>query len=455
MKLDVRKTCIICLISVCLFLLTACKGNTPDDSDSKPTVTDTVTPETTAVSEIAKPVEKVTYDVSFNGCYGINTPADAVKVQGEAFIIPEDAPTRKCYTFTGWYVPDEPEKLYLPGDSYTSDCDTEFLASWKLDESTDDPALGTNLISLSGKREDTFVTDKYYYYEGDEFFIYFDKDLKIPGDFCDNIALIMDQLEKETGLSFNCPGVVPAMSSAESFFGKDDPWKNISPGKKVLIYVCADRENACYISSAASNGRYLDLFKCELFSDELWNSVPDYRNNPEWRSDYISYYDVAHELTHTLTSRYLEGTTYITSEGSADYYAERVLSALKERSEDFSKSYQHFTDFNKSTTIAKKITPETAEDIFVTDFSDVDFANRGDEYTFGRMLFEFITERYGETFLKDYLVEAANRGLRSEFTYSTQWAHEPEKHAQLIKDLAGEDVFKEFGKWYQSGKYSK
>ena len=191
----------------------------------------------------------------------------------------------------------------------------------------------------------------------------------------------------------------------------------------------------------------------ELFSDELWNSVPDFRDNP-WRlADHISYYIFAHELAHTLTSRYHPGLTSIISEGSADYYAERVSRALKDRSEDFQKSYENFEKVQKSTKIAKKITPQTAEDIFLSDFEDVDHAHRGDEYTFGRLFFEFVTERYGDSFLKDFLAGAKERRLRS--MSSDPPARETGRHAQLVKDLAGDDVFTEFGKWYQSGKYSR
>ena len=181
--------------------------------------------------------------------------------------------------------------------------------------------------------------------------------------------------------------------------------------------------------------------------------MPDYRDNP-WRlADHISYYVFAHELAHTLTSRYHPGLTSIISEGSADYYAERVSRALKDRSEDFQKSYENFEKVQKSTKIAKKITPQTAEDIFLVDFEDVDYANRGDEYIFGRMFFEFVTERYGDSFLKDFLAGAKERRLRS--MSSDPPARETGRHAQLVKDLAGEDVFTEFGKWYQSGKYSR
>ncbi|MBO7632025.1 MAG: InlB B-repeat-containing protein [Lachnospiraceae bacterium] len=448
MKLYVRFICMIGLISVCAFLLTACKDKTSDKPGSEPAETEILTPVITA------PVVKETYEISYKANGGNHYPEKAVKTQGEAFLIPAETPERKCYSFDGWYVAEEPEKLYRPGDSYTEDRTTEFLPSWILADSVDDPELGANRISLSGKREDFFMTDKYYYYEGDSFFVYFDKDLKIPGDFCDNIALVMEQLEKETGLSFIPEGKIKAMSEErDSFFGAKDPWRYIDGGKKVLIYVVADREATGYISSSSSNGKYVTLVLFDLFTDELWNSVPNYRDNP-WRlSGFISYYEIAHELTHTLTTRYHAGTTYVMSEGSADYYAERVMRALQNRSEDFRKSYENFEKVQKSTKIAKKITPKTAETIFVTDFEDVSFAERGDEYIFGRMLFEFITERYGDTFLKDYLMGASDRMLRSVF--SSPPAHEADKHAQLIKDLAGEDVFTEFGKWYQSGKYSK
>ncbi|MBO4668969.1 MAG: InlB B-repeat-containing protein [Lachnospiraceae bacterium] len=448
MKFSVRNACIISLLSLCMLFFTACKGNTQDNRVTGAALTPTNTPEVTVQ------VEKATYEITFSGNKGKKCPENAVKTEGEAFTIPEGIPERKCYTFAGWFVADDPEKLYLPGDSYTDDRETEFLASWKLDESTDDPKLGTNRISFSGKHEDIFVTDKYYYYEGEKFFVFFDKDLKIPGDLCDNIALVMDQLEEETGLSFDYPEKVPSMSLVrDSFFGEDDPWRYIEGGKKVFIYLVADREGAGYISVSGVSGRYITIVMYELFSDELWNSVPDFRDNP-WRlADYISYYIFAHELAHTLTSRYHPGLTSIISEGSADYYAERVSRALKDRSEDFQKSYENFEKVQKSTKIAKKITPQTAEDIFLVDFEDVDHANRGDEYTFGRMFFEFVTERYGDSFLKDFLAGAKERRLRS--MSSDPPARETGRHAQLVKDLAGEDVFTEFGKWYQSGKYSR
>lgn len=109
------------------------------------------------------------------------------------------------------------------------------------------------MASFSGKHEDIFVTDKYYYYEGEKFFVFFDKDLKIPGDLCDNIALVMDQLEEETGLSFDYPEKVPSMSLVrDSFFGADDPWRYIEGGKK-------------FSSISSQIGKAQDIFRFRAF----------------------------------------------------------------------------------------------------------------------------------------------------------------------------------------------
>ncbi|MBQ6104311.1 MAG: InlB B-repeat-containing protein [Lachnospiraceae bacterium] len=448
MRFSVRTIGITCILT-CMLFLTACTGQ-KRTAVTEAAVTGDVTPEVTVTSEVK--AEKATYSVRFTGTGGSNYPDKAEKMEDEAFVIPADIPVRRSYVFNGWYTADDPEKMYKPGDSYTENRDTEFRSSWKLAETSDDPELGANKISLSGKRNDTLVTDKYYYYEGEKFFVYFDKDLKIPGDFCDNISLIIDRLEKETGLDFICPNPVNRITADDTIFAKKDPWRDFQVGNKLVIYVLADRDALGLIPCADTGGRYIYVVEYELFSDDLWNSVPEYRDNP-WRlCDYIRYDEIAHELSHALTNRYHAATTYVISEGSAEYYSERAIRALQNVSEDFKKSYGYVTEF-KETKIAKKITPDTAEDIFLADFEDVDFADRGDEYIFGRMLLEFLTERYGKTFLKDFLNGASERELKS--VYSSPAAHETDRHAQLIKDLAGEDVFREFGEWYQSGKYSK
>ena len=299
-------------------------------------------------------------------------------------------------------------------------------------------------ITFSGNRDDHVITDRYGVYEGERFFLFLDKDLDIPGDFGDNIELIMKTLEQEIGFTFESVGRSGHMwFETDQFEGKKDPWRNFDNGTKLVIYVLADRTDEHLISFATDSGAVFVLY--ELFSDELWNSVDSYRDNP-WRRDKdVQYETIAHELTHSLTSLYYAGITRIMTEGSAEYYAERTLTVLKDHSKEFEERYNLTKSMNKYW-IDEKVTKENAEALFTDDYRDLSHANRGDEYTFGRVFCEFLGETYGDTFMEKYLKAAKERGLGSQYC-PTNNTVEPEKHTALMKELFGDDVFVRFAEW--------
>ena len=297
-------------------------------------------------------------------------------------------------------------------------------------------------ITLSGDRDDWFLADDFCYVEGEKFFLLLEKDITIPGNYADNVALIVDQLEKETGLSYDIEDAVMLCDTCSVKYGYN-PWEDFFFGQKIPIYLFVDRESVGYISCASAE--FANIYDYNLFSDELWDSVPAYHDNP-WRRDGVIEYDtVAHELTHTLTLRYAKLPKILT-EGLADYYAEKVILALADRSEDFAKAAQKMYFVNS---VKDPVTPENAEDIFLNDYSDLSHAERADEYTLGRLYGIFLSQTYGDSFLKDFLKVSKKSG----YGYYSFFGDLQEADRVILtnefKKLFGDDVFQKFGEYYQ------
>lgn len=424
-----------------------------------PTVTPTATPTTTPTAEPTLTVtptgtEEIIWDEAFWVTFVTDEDPEyresVAKFPDVPLVIPNKISTRAWdspYVFEGWYDVENPDVLYVPGSEYNENRDIELRERWK-QVSEEERELVS--ITLSGNREDHVITDRYSVYEGEKFFLFLDKDLDIPGDFGDNIELIMETLENEIGFTFDVFGREERMYFGSSLFGGTDPWRAVDNGTKQAIYVIADRTDEHMISYASAGAAVFVMY--ELFSDELWNSVESYREN-DWRRGDDIYYDmIAHELTHSLTNRYYEGITRIMTEGSAEYYAELAITALKDHSKDFQGRYS-MVEALKNEWIDETITKDNAETFFADDYRDLSHANRGDEYTFGRVFCEFLGEKYGATFMKKYLEAAKERGLGSQYC-STNNNVEPEKHAALMKELFGDDVFVKFAEWLD-GSYQK
>lgn len=305
----------------------------------------------------------------------------------------------------------------------------------------DDPvAHGYNKIELSGNRDDRFLTTEYCYLRSDKYVMFFEKDLSIPGDFKEKVDLVVDEVEKTIGLPFNYVYYVPDRMYYD-IWGYN-PWEGIELNKRIAIYVCVDRKDEAYVSSA--NGEVVNVFEYDLYSDELWNSVPSYRDNSWRRRGFFDYAVMAHELTHVLTDRY-SNMTWAMTEGMADYVAEVVMERLQDTSEDFKKSYEYMY---LSTKIAKKVTANNAESIFADDFSDYAMVDRTDVYTFGRLLCEFLAENYGENFMKDYIM--AIERVSKKLNYGNMTQEDRQMLADKLKETFGDDVFTNFGAWYQT-----
>ena len=306
-----------------------------------------------------------------------------------------------------------------------------------------DPTLYgyNNEIELSGNRDDHVITDKFCYLSSDKCVMFFDKDLVLPGDLKKNVDLIMDTIEDVVGLPFNAEKFTPITGNLTHF--DYDPWEGIELNKRVAIHFYVDRDDTGYV--CYGDAENVTIYLYELFTDEVWNSVPSYKDNAWRRQDYIDYYAFAHELTHALTIRYATMSEIMT-EGMADYVAMEVMERLKDTSEDFQKSLDHMY-FNFEYRIAKDVTEDTIEEIFTDDLSELEYVNRTDKYTLGRMIGSYLSETYGESFLRDYMDAVAD--LADRFDYCNMSRPQKEKFTQKFKQVFGDDVFVGFAEWYK------
>lgn len=302
-------------------------------------------------------------------------------------------------------------------------------------------------ITLSGNHDDHVITDQFCYVEGEKYFLLLDKDVDLPGDFGDNVELIIDEIEKLTGYTFSIPSTVYTCDNSTVRFGYN-PWDGFDFGMKVPIYLYPDRESKGYISSASSEFMNLQLY--ELYSNDLWNSVPAYRDNPWRRDNYVNYETVAHELTHVLTYR-RTALTKIMTEGCADYVAEKVIKKLADVTGQYD-FVESAARMDLSYHVKNEVTAENAEAVFRNDYSDLSQIERGDEYTLGRMMCLFLEENYGESSLHDYIAAVANAGYAYPEFLSDPSPNDINKMTDLMKTTFGNDVFTKFGAWYQTHK---
>ena len=196
------------------------------------------------------------------------------------------------------------------------------------------------LITLSGNEADHYITTDYCCIEGDKFYLLLDKDLDLPGDFADNVAMIMDTLEEKVGIKYATSkkyvdfwGEPYKMSS---MVGCYDPWADIEFGQKVPIYVVMDHDGKAWISHSLAGYTYINL--PGLYSDDVCKKLGI---NYEYYDGYVQYDVIAHELTHVLTLRHASLPDILT-EGGADYFAEETIRSLVPMSESFAKCADHF-----------------------------------------------------------------------------------------------------------------
>lgn len=296
-------------------------------------------------------------------------------------------------------------------------------------------------FTLDGDAKHLYTFHDFSYLESDKYFLFVEKDISIPGDFAKNLDLIINEVEKQLDLDIcmqENENVVfgDTMTSYHGF----NPWEGKKSRGKLAIYLATDPHGEGYISWAFNGEAFFVMY--ETFSEELWNSIPEYRDNPWRRNEYIDYTTIAHELTHAIALRNA-GMTDIVTEGIAEYMGREVVNSL-------AKKYPQFRDcrdkrYLYDNSIPEAVNAKNAERIFVGDYQEISHADRGAEYVTGMYLCYFLKERYGSKFYGDYSRLIKKKKL--DYNSLEDGKEVTQKYADAMKELFGDDVFKDFGNW--------
>ncbi len=319
-------------------------------------------------------------------------------------------------------VVEEPEEVYVPT--------AQELSPYKE-------------IKLDGVKEHHFVSDDYCYIESEKYVLFLDKDVDLPGDFVTNMDAIVDEIERQLQVScmpedYEYCGV----TDNTSYYGMN-PWEDWDIRPKMSIFIMTDEDAKGYISNASADD--LVIADYALYSEDVWNSNPEfYASEYRVRFDYVDYYAIAHELTHTVTLRQSHMTDIMT-EGIADYMSREVVNALAPAYPSIGENKAEAEKYLYDAMIPEKVNADNAERIFISDYQDIDHADRGAEYVTGRYLCQFLDETYGDDFFLKYKEQIDADGI--DYGYDECTEEVRINYANALKEVFGDDVFTKFGDW--------
>lgn len=302
-------------------------------------------------------------------------------------------------------------------------------------------------VTLDGVNEHHYISTDYCYLESEKYILFIDKDVDLPGDFAVILDAIIDEIENQLGV----PAIpedreYPYLCNNGIYFNGFDPWSDWGVVSKIPIFLICDRAPEGWISGATADD--VVIVSYDLFSDELWNSIPDFRDNPWRRDEYLDYTEIIHEVTHAVTQRNIS-LPKIMTEGIANYMEIAVVNALADKYPPIAeiKAKKDLYDYD----VPEAVNASNAEAIFISDYSEVGHADRGAEYTFGKYLFEYLHEQKGDDFFKDIYVKLKAEEInyrRDEYDEATM-----KRITGIIKDIYGDDVFTKFGDWCVKNKH--
>lgn len=269
-------------------------------------------------------------------------------------------------------------------------------------------------LVITGDKKGTFTTEKACYIRGERCFLYVEAGLTIPNDYVEKADAIIAELEKQM---WNVDKPISYKESLASDYGT---FYGISNKGKMPIVLKRDTDQMGYISAYYSPD--VNIYDYGMETGEM---------------KYIEYSTLAHECSHAVMDAkgQMGKIGRIMTEGSADFYAESVLKALKISTLEDYHYYSYETPINE----------DTAEQLFCDDFDDLGHANRGAEYSFGFYFSEFLQETYGDNFLTEVTAALKQKNIAD---YESDEEKDRQARTETFKSVFGEDVFTRFGLWY-------
>ena len=98
-------------------------------------------------------------------------------------------------------------------------------------------------ITLDGVKENHFVSTDYCYIESEKYVLLIDKDIDLPGDFAVVMDAIVDELEKQLGVSYApVERDYPHVTDNSIYYNGFNPWKDWYVGEKIPVFIMCDRQ---------------------------------------------------------------------------------------------------------------------------------------------------------------------------------------------------------------------
>lgn len=298
-------------------------------------------------------------------------------------------------------------------------------------------------IELDGNPDHYFTVYDYSYIESDKYILLLEKDVRLPGDFVITLDAIVDEIEKEMGVSAN-PSKYTGSAVPEDMnwhYGDKNPWEDWIIDTKIPIFVCADHTDDDI--GCVGNQDYVRICLYDLMTKEALEALPRYKNKITGKLGYVDYVEITEILARHIAFRNYEFfMPGIISEGIGNYMSYTVVDALAGQ-------YANIKTANKKryrydAPIPEVVNAKNAEEVFTVDYTYDEYVVNGETYNdyaiyhsqevYGRYLCRFLKEEYGDDFYK-----RLNEGL-NEYGETRQFAW-------IVKKTFGDDVFTKFGDW--------
>ncbi len=296
---------------------------------------------------------------------------------------------------------------------------TDVPADTESDAKQEDSAA-SRYIELSGKAEDTFITEQDCYTEGDDVILFFQKGVTVRGDMLLTTERIMNEIRISTGLDFDKKYDSPInIDYIDEYFEKGYFEDILSGTEKIYIIVRITATNGA-VQYAFNDGAVLespDFDVVETFNQSMY-----------------------HELTHVAHLRSGVDLSSTLNEGYASYIEDRTQRRIGQPSWNAIQFYSGLL-FDDSVIYEG----EAGFKAFYDDEKDKN-------YQYGFRFMSFLTATYGDDIFNKILAEATAQNYDASYDYYALEESINEDTQQLIaiiKSQTDDDVFEKFTEWYK------
>ena len=280
---------------------------------------------------------------------------------------------------------------------------------------TDEAGGAYSQVVFSGDPDELVKFDKHTYFEGDDFYIFFQKDTEIPGDTALFVDQIMAELEEVEHMKYS-DGEDDGDSYWRDYYF-DGQFQGINEDcDKINIFVLNDPENG-NIECATVN-------ECILYDDDFTNT-----------GDSGSEGTVYHELAHVLRLRQSPYLGDVMEEGVALYSEYELMK--KHGYKDYSMII-YVDDYANDKLLEKGILEKPERAYWDISYDDDNIEQL--DYQYGFRFVCFLYEEYGDDVIKN-IGEVASK------TKYDDYETDPSILIEIIKKGTSEDVFERFGQW--------